>query len=212
MNSKRAEMGVGTLIIFIAMLLVAAVAAGVLLQTASSLQQKALATGQQSEGEIATNARVIEVSATDASADQTVENFSMQMKLAPGSDPIKLAEVSMTFNTDDSTTTLIYLEPMNTTHYCAIGGINYTSGEDCTGTDAANGNGNFTVDYLINGTNHIAGNLQRGDVIRAYFNAPASIDEGEHVRINFIPKTGTATLVEFNSPDVMSTQRVYLYP
>ena len=208
LSAKRAEMGVGTLIIFIAMLLVAAVAAGVLLQTAGSLQQKALSTGQQSEAEIATNARVIEVSAVDASTDMTVENFSMQMKLAPGSDPLKLAEVTLTFNTDNTTTSLTYLEPLNTTDYCAAS----ASAAPCALTSSATATGNFTVEYLINGTNHIEGNLQRGDVIRVYYVAPRSITEGEHIRINFIPKTGTATLVEFNAPDVMTTQRVYMYP
>ena len=195
MRSKKAEMGVGTLIIFIAMLLVAAVAAGVLLQTASSLQQKALSTGQQSKAEISTNARVIEVSAVDASSDSTVENFSMQMKLSPGSDPMKLAEVTLTFNTDNTTTTLTYDNSSNLSSFATAGG---------TGT--------FVVQYLINGTNHIAGNLQRGDVIRMYWAAQAPIGEDQHVRINFIPKIGAATLVEFNTPDVMSTKTVYVYP
>jgi len=197
MNSKKAEMGVGTLIIFIAMLLVAAVAAGVLLQTASSLQQKALATGQQSKGEISTNARVIEVSAVDSSLDSTVENFSMQMKLSPGSDPIKLDETTFTFNTDNSTTTLTFDNTTNIANFS---------------TNATAGVGSYVVEYLINGTNHLAGVLNRGDVIRIYWAAPRSIDEDEHIRINFIPKVGSATLVEFNTPDVMSTQRVYLYP
>jgi archaellin len=203
-------MGVGTLIIFIALLLVAAVAAGVLIQTAGSLQQKALSTGQQSKSEISTNARVIEVSAVDASTDSTIENFSMQMKLSPGSEPIKLDETTFTFNTDNLTTTLTYLGPISASVYCTNGSANFSSGESCTGT--AGSTGNFTVDFLINGTNHQNSTLGRGDVIRIYWAAPFSIGEDEHLRINFIPKIGAATLVEFNTPDVMSTQRVYLYP
>ncbi len=185
-------MGVGTLIIFIALILVAAVAAGVVIQTASSLQQQALATGQAARGEIATNARVVEVSAIDGSNGFSVENFSMQIKLAPGSNPIKLDEVTLTLNTDNTTTALQYT---NDTAFA-------TTGQ--TGT--------FSVRYLINGTNHIDGNLQRGDVIEVQFQAPRLIGEDEAVRINFVPKIGTATLVMFNMPDVISTQRVYLYP
>ncbi len=191
--NKKAEMGVGTLIIFIAMLLVAAVAAGVLLQTAGSLQQKALSTGQQSKGEISTNAKVIEVSAVDGT-DQTLENFSLEMKLSPGSDPMKLDEVTFTVDTDNSTTTLTY------------------SGNSSFATVANATTGTFGITYLINGTNHLDGNLQRGDVVRLQFAMPRSIGQDEHMRLNFIPKIGTPTLVEFNTPDVISTQRVYLYP
>ncbi len=59
---KKGEMGVGTLIIFIAILLVAAVAAGVLLQTAGSLQEKSLSTGQQARSQISTHVDTVEVS------------------------------------------------------------------------------------------------------------------------------------------------------
>ena len=184
-------MGVGTLIIFIALLLVAAVAAGVLLQTAGSLQQKALVTGQSSKSEISTNARVISISAIDGT-DSLIDNFSMQMKLSPGSDPMKLADVTLTFNTDNTTTTYTY-----------SGSAAHTE-SGATGT--------FGVDYLINGSNHVDGNLQRGDIIVVSIDSSRSIAEDEHIRINWIPKIGTATLSEFNTPDVISTERVYLYP
>ena len=74
------------------------------------------------------------------------------------------------------------------------------------------GEGYFTGIYEQTGTNHVAGNLQRGDIIRFCFEAPVEITEDEEVRLNFIPKIGTPTLTQFVTPDVVSTQRVYLYP
>ena len=74
------------------------------------------------------------------------------------------------------------------------------------------GSGFFTVAYLQQGTNFVDGNLQRGDLIKVCYESPEDITEGESVRINFIPKIGAATLTEFAAPDVMSTERVYLYP
>jgi archaeal flagellin FlaB len=193
--NKKGEMGIGTLIIFIALLLVAAVAAGVLIQTTGSLQEKALTTGTQARSTISTNAVVVEVSAIDGSGGNLTD-FANIMKLAPGSDEIKLSEAIITFNTYDNTVTLIY---------DGIGTTGYSS-------NATNQNGTFKVEYLQEGPNYRSGNLQRGDVIKVYYEAPAEVGEGEEVRINFIPKIGTPTLTEFVTPEVISTQRVYLYP
>lgn len=106
-KEKKAEMGVGTLIVFIAMLLVAAVAAGVIMQTATSLQQKSVSTGRQAKSQISTNVRVYEVSATDGS-NGNLTDFHQIIKTSPGSDPVKLDEVLFTFSTNDATTTLKY--------------------------------------------------------------------------------------------------------
>lgn len=182
-------MGVGTLIIFIALLLVAAVAAGVLIQTAGSLQQRALSTGNQATGQISTNAVALEVSAVDGQ-DGLVDNFSLIMKLAPGSDPIKLEDVTFTVATKNTSQTLTY-----------IGSV------DTPGTQS-----NFGITYLQTGENNQNGTIVRGDVIELSFVSSRSIAESEDMRLNFIPKIGTPTLVRFSAPDVVSTERVYLYP
>ena len=299
-QTKKAEMGIGTLIIFIALLLVAAVAAGVLIQTSGSLQERALTTGDQAKSNIATNVRVIEVSATDGS-NSDVEHFEQIVKLSPGSDPIKLSQALITLNTFDATATLKYRGTNGTFEdnisqgfytvasnetlprlsgttavnlqedYDVDGGIdqialttttgylNFTfsggtqltvsdlncsgashsvagtynvTGNDyvsqvigvgtCGGMDTNNatitvvpkktGEGSFTVEYLQRGNNPVDGNLQTGDVIKIYIESPRSVNEDEEVRINFIPKIGTATLTQFITPEVMSNQRMYLYP
>jgi archaeal flagellin FlaB len=306
---KRAEMGVGTLIIFIAMLLVAAVAAGVLIQTAGSLQEKSLATGQQARAQISTNSETIEVSATDG-RDGNLTDFQQYMKLSPGSDSMKLEQVIFTFNTKDNTGTLKYRGENSVCSNNNVNGYNtwnveeidddvanvaddYTLAEDLdddsaddyvyvdtadstvlsfslstagiinitipdisnaaavpvainvnnqaisNGTDTFGyvtisgtttqddtidgnitfsvtpyriGEGYFSVVYEQQGTNWINGNLQRGDIIKLCYESPRDVTEDEEVRLNFIPKIGTATLTDFVTPDVISTERVYLYP
>lgn len=306
-KNKKAEMGVGTLIVFIAMLLVAAVAAGVLIQTSTSLQEKALATGQQARSQISTNARVIEVSGADG-RNGNLTDFHEIVKLSPGSDPIKLSQIIFTFNTKDRTSTLKYrgtdgvceknnddgyntwneekLLEVNQTQlqleedYDDDGADDYifldnttdtymvyvnlstaglfavntsqnlsdvpTGGQNIneyvtlrnetegityayvnvSGTQEMNdtlmdmvtvepyrdGEGYFTAMYEQVGTNHVPGNLQRGDIIRMCFEGPGEVTEDQQVRLNFIPKIGTPTLTQFVTPDVISTQRVYLYP
>ena len=60
-EDEQAAVGIGTLIVFIAMILVAAVAASVIIQTAENLQQRAYAVGKQTIRDVSSGLQVIDV-------------------------------------------------------------------------------------------------------------------------------------------------------
>jgi flagellin-like protein len=183
--AKKGETGIGTLIIFIAIVLVAAIAASVLLGTAGSLQQKALTTGKQTQQEVSAGIRVISVTAVDG-MNGDVENFELLLKLSAGSDPLSLNDTIITFDTKNSSQNIGLGPIANMTH--------------------------FNVTYVKTGPDYMINFITVGDVINARFNSSSSIGQSQLIKMKIIPKRGVIVPVEFVTPDVMSTQRVALYP
>ncbi|MFW6231266.1 MAG: archaellin/type IV pilin N-terminal domain-containing protein [Nanoarchaeota archaeon] len=107
--TKKAEMAIGTLIIFIAMVLVAAIAAGVIIQTATALQNKALLTGERAKSQVGTGIETILVYGEDGD-DKDLESFYIKLKLSPGSDALKFDDMLMGIDTERSSLASLYGE------------------------------------------------------------------------------------------------------
>jgi len=90
----RGQVGIGTLIVFIAMVLVAAIAAGVLINTAGFLQTKSEETGQQSGQQVTNRLQVAAATGTNLS-DQAVGVVNMTLKKSPGASNIDLENATV---------------------------------------------------------------------------------------------------------------------
>jgi flagellin FlaB len=112
-KDTSAQVGIGTLIIFIAMVLVAAVAAAVLIQTSGVLQQKAQATGKQATQEVSSNLMIKNIEGVRAKSSATnmasnVSLLKMKVGLNVGSSPVDMNQVVISITDGTTTNNLIY--------------------------------------------------------------------------------------------------------
>jgi len=90
-EQDRGQVGIGTLIVFIALVLVAAIAAGVLINTDGFLQSQAEATGQESTDQVSNGVQVTGAVGASINSDAgTVGETSITLSLSPGSDPVDI--------------------------------------------------------------------------------------------------------------------------
>lgn len=89
----RGQVGVETLIVFIAMILVAAIAASLLISTATKLQTDTSQTGEESNDQLTNRLQVVSAWANVTDAG-TVDNVTLWVRIAPGSGAVNLDEVT----------------------------------------------------------------------------------------------------------------------
>jgi flagellin FlaB len=143
-GDNTAQVGIGTLIIFIAMVLVAAVAAAVLIQTSGTLQQKAQSTGKQATQEVSSNFMVKSIEGVRAknSATSMADDISLlklKVGLNVGSSAVDVNQVVISITDGTTTNNLIY-----------------ASNDKTYGNDMANFSSSASAAtnllYLLNGT------------------------------------------------------------
>lgn len=147
-SDNLAAIGIGAMIVFIALILVAAVAAAVIIQTAEKLQQNAQASGDDTQEQMSTKLTLINViiEENDLGADAAIGGTGgdadtgelfVTFELAPGSQPTQGDDIGYTV-------------------ICEQAGATAFAQGDLTGATAHTGNGEGVTAITLNpGTTYV---------------------------------------------------------
>ena len=206
-DSERGQVGIGTLIVFIAMVLVAAIAAGVLINTAGFLQSKSQATGQQSSKQVSD--RLQEVVTTGlVNDDDTVKIVNVTVTQAPGAGEIDLQNASVTWIGEDNAYTYVYgtVTADNSDNPDLSGADEFFTVDvvrnegDSANTDATvlnDPDDRFILSFDLDGANDDA--TGTGD--SAENQGSDNLVEGEAVTLKINTQAGGTTTIRFTVPE-----------
>jgi flagellin FlaB len=191
--NDTADVGIGTLIIFIAMVLVAAVAAAVLIQTSGILQQKAQQTGKEAETEVTSNVNIVSIIGNIGGTPGKIDNFTIAIQLSAGGQNIDFQSVVLKYIDNQTSDTMNYAN------------INYTT---LVGNHTAF---NYSEQRFVGSAeNKVLSSGELGIITIAPTNPLGLREKG---LIEIVPESGTMILKEVLAPSTWGTKGfIQLFP
>ena len=195
------SMGIGAMIIFIAMVLVAGIAASVLVQVANTLQMQALFTGTETIEEVSTGVAVDEVVGHVSNASNGMDMVTIAVRGRAGTREIDLNQAKIQLANNESKMILSYdssqhqSSPLN-------GSIFNTSAFDLTANE-------FGIIVIEDADGSLSTNtaipiINRGDLVLLTVNASSTFSPGLAERVdiwgNVIPEIGSWGIIAFRTP------------
>jgi flagellin FlaB len=203
-NKQPGAIGIGAMIVFIAMVLVAGIAAAVFIQTANTIEVQAVKTGTETRNEVSTGIRVVDIGGHVSS--DNITNVTITIKGRAGAGDINLARTVVQIS-DGSTKVLLKYYPTDAGHF------NSTLDEDGQVFGTSNWSQNASqfgiivledVDGSLTQTSPV---INRGDSIMLTISTEACFGGlGRRQDINgiILPEVGSPGIFAFRTPSLFS--------
>jgi flagellin FlaB len=196
LREKNAAVGIGTLIIFIAMILVAGITASVIIQTMNSLEQQALQTGLETMRDVSSGLRVTQVSGYNNGS--TISQIAIFLRTTAGSDDIDLTYAYISLSDTSKSVILNF----NTSIFnSSISGGLFGTLDDTQLTESTYGL--MVVRDVDNSCVPTNPTINNDDLVVLLVNSSAcftGIDPRTEVSGNVVPEYGISGLISFTTP------------
>jgi flagellin FlaB len=221
--NKHGAVGIGAMIVFIAMVLVAGIAASVLVQTANKLEIQAMQTGRQTIHEVASGLQVTGVTGQKGTYDYTskggsdvstaaVLNMTIAVTPRAGSNDIDLSKAVVEFSDSDIKCILTYdTDQANYSASPSTSGIFSTA--NCFNLNASV----FGIIKLVDSDSSVTEDapvINRGDHVLITLSPGvcfAGLQERDEVWGQVIPEEGAPGIFAFRTPALYSDTVYDLY-
>jgi archaeal flagellin FlaB len=200
-KDDEADVGIGVLIVFIAMVLVAAVAASVIMQTAESLQQRAYAVGKQTIRDVSSGLRIIGVTGYTDKAKTKLEYLAIAVTPRAGSYDIDLNKTLLYLQLDNFT--VLNLNPHCKADSVGAGGIFHTLNLSVLNATNYGVIAIHDADHSIFNSNGLSTSDQAMLIVNltATFGETGGLMAGETLEAKLVPEVGASGIFVVNAPN-----------
>jgi len=191
------SIGIGAMIVFIAMVLVAGIAASVLIQTSMNLESQAMATGQETTAEVASGLAVVNVEGYNSSG--TVRYLAVAVRPRAGSADIDLSETVIEISDSATKNFLVY-----DSDFCTLQGS--IAGNVFTDSFFTDGATNFSIIVLEDADDSCTSStpvINSGDLIILGINTSrcfSGLSPRDDVWGLVMPEEGSPGVINFRCP------------